>query len=157
MSTLPQNVDNAKMYNLSAKLAFELAADIHEPKVIIARYGLSEDDMVKLLKNPAFVTMLKEAKKTWSSNLNAAERIQVKSRVALEELVPEFYGVATDETVHVNSRLEAGKLLTKLSGFDNKNSAVEEAGVGKGFSITINIGNEPVTIESRAEEIFDAQ
>lgn len=146
--SLPQVINNSKPDDLSARLAFDLAARLRPLPDILDQYGLTEDALKTLLRTPAFANMVKEAKQVWASEMNAIERIQTKSRIALEELIPDIYQTAASMDMSVPARMEASKLLAKLSGFDTKQNISDNDAVGRGFSITINLGKEePVVID----------
>lgn len=133
------------MGDLSAQLAIELAAGLSSEETLRERYGLDMSAWQDLTDHPTFKSMLSEAHKTLTGDLNAKNRIKLKASVAFEDTIPTIYNMAHDVKVPAASRLEAAKILSRVGGVDAQH---ENTVGGTGFSISINLGssNQPITI-----------
>lgn len=136
---------------LSATLAMELASGLTPASEIFSRRGISEAEARAMLTNPAFQRMLKEAKANWDSPLNAEERIRLKAKLALEELLEPHFHMARDPDVAPPARTEAVKTFERLSGLVSKEGAAGGGNGGERFVININLGDDKhVTIDAPA-------
>jgi len=132
--------DSPEFLRLSAALAMELVAGMTEPADIFSRWGYTADDACKMLRNPAFQQLLKEAKATWGADTNAEERIRLKARLALEELLPAHYELAVSQDTPAPARNEAVKTFERLSGMAAAQKDGSVPGMGERFIVNINLG-----------------
>lgn len=139
-------------------LAMELASGMAKPSDIFARHGYSRGQIAVLLQNPQFISMLQEAKSNWESNANAEERIRLKAKLALEEILPTHFALATSAETPAAARNEAVKTFERLSGLAKPEGSGGSA--GERFVVNINLGDKPgevFTVDSPAlEEPADA-
>lgn len=130
-----------------SRLAMELAIEISDLPDILARYGLTSEQLKKKFQNPAFRNMVREARITWKSDLSIKERIRVKSMALVEDSLLELYTIIHDRDISTNSRLDAFKSLSRVATTDTPDK--EGAAAGERVHISINIpgAEKPVTYD----------
>jgi len=137
------------LLQLSAALAMELASGLSPASEIFARWGHTPEEARAILSNPTFQQMLKEAKGNWDSDSNVEERIRMKARLALEELLEPHFKMAKSVDTPPPSRIEAMKTFERLSGMSAKE---KDSGFtpGERFIVNINLGSDipSVTIDA---------
>ncbi len=138
---------------VSSALAFELAAGLSRPTDIFERHGIDEAGALALLADSTFQKLLKEAHQEWTADHNAEERIRMKARLALEELLAPTLAMARDPRIPAPSRTDATKLFERLSGVGKSES--DSGGGGPKFILNLHLGNSeaPRQIEG---EVIDA-
>lgn len=147
----PEFVGTGQFVQMSMALALELVSGLSQPSEVFSRHGYSAADAAKMLNNPQFKQMLREAKSAWNADMNAEERIRLKARLALEEMLPAHYDLATNPDTPAAARNEAVKTFERLSGMAAKEQA-GAAGGGDRFVVNINLGeNKSVTIDAPAQ------
>lgn len=132
--------------DLSAQLAMEIATELCDASTLMKRYGMSGAAFKQLLSTPAFANMVKEAKAKWDGDMNANERIRVKSAIALEDSIIEIHGMIHDKENPSSSRIEAAKTLGKFAKAD----APDAAAGSVPFVVNINLGDRGVHVETLA-------
>jgi len=134
-----------------AKLAFELVADLFPLHETLARHGISRGDLKGLLRNDAFRGMLQEAKRTWRSPMNAAERIKVKAQIATEDGIPALYAMFSDLSMGATARLDAFKQLSTLADAIPKK---DNHAASPNFSVTIKFAsaNRVITLAANQQQ-----
>lgn len=130
-----------------ARLAVELAIQISDLPTICKRYGVSTDELKKKLKDPMFRGAVKEAKRQWSADLNAKERIRVKSQLLVEDTILDVFSIIKDRDQATPARLDAFKSLTKISGVETLDKTTD---TGARFVLNISLPNleKPVIIDA---------
>jgi len=135
-------IDASDYLQLSAVLAMELASGLTPPSEIFSRHGFTDAEAKAMLMNPAFQRMLKEAKANWDSPMNAEERIRLKAKLALEELLIPHFQMAQNPDVPPPARTEALKTFERLSGMVSKEGAASGGQGGERFVVNINLGED---------------
>lgn len=146
---LPQSAgfaESPEYMNLSAALAMEIASGLSKPSEIFSRHGYSPEDAARMLQNPAFQSMLREAKSTWNSDANAEERIRMKARLALEEILPSHYVLAVSPGTPPATRNEVVKTFERLSGMAATRENGGGSATGERFIVNINLGEAKPTV-----------
>lgn len=143
----PSAPEPIQLRDLSPVLALELASGLTPPEDVFARHGIGRAEAVQLLKNDIFKKMIRQAKADWDSHENAEERIRLKARLALEELLPDHFSMAISHSTPPPARNEATKILKSLAGMDRKDGFEGTGGTGERFTVTINLGERPMTID----------
>jgi len=128
--------------SVRAQVALELAAGLIDESDIEERFGIANDDWEIIKASPYFKRMLEDANEKVGGANNTPKRIRMKAQVALEDSLPAIYSMIHDQDAPHSSRLEAARTLFKLSGVE-----AQEANLGAGFSITINMGDSSAIIE----------
>lgn len=124
------------IWDVSAQLAAELAAQLDSKANILDRFGISVEQWNRLRQSQVFKQMLKEKLEEFRGAANVNKRIRMKAGIAAEDTVVDLHAIAVSRETTPSVRIEAMKLLNKLAGTD----APEGEGGGRGFSITINLG-----------------
>lgn len=151
--TLPVELGFASAFALNetdARLVWELAAEINKPIDIIKRYGLSATDLKAKMRDKMFIAALKEAKKMWASDLNAQQRIKMKSALLLEDSIMDIFLIIKTPDMNASNKLEAAKQLAAMAEVGGKKQGGDTA---TGFKLTINMGNDSpksVTIDGQS-------
>ena len=135
MSTLATQSVNIEEF--SPTLALEIAAELLPVEEIFKAHGLSDTQGLALLENPVFKDMVAAARTEWASSGNVKERIRSKARLALEELLPDHFAMATDKNINPANRNEAVKIIKDLAGMAPK--AVEGEATASRFIVNINL------------------
>lgn len=141
--------------NLSAQVAAELAAGLSSEETLRERFNLSEAQWEALQDNPVFKRMLHEAQETLSGPLNAKQRIRLKAGIAFEETIPTLYRMIHDRDLAGAARMEAAKLLAKVSEVDRGDPDESGNPAGNGFSITINLGETSLQLGGPTKRIIE--
>ena len=137
------------------RLALELAFEISDLPEILARHDLTPDQLKAKLANPAFRSMVHEAKVTWKSDLSVKERIRVKSMVLVEDSLLELYSLFHDKGLAPAARLDAFKQMSKVATVDTPDR--EQADIGSRVQINISIPGLPPTVATgTVYEVEDA-
>lgn len=141
--------------HLSPMIAAELAAGLSSPASIRQNYGLTDAQWALLAKNPTFRAMLADAMKNFKGDLNAGNRITLKSEILLEDALPELHKIALSKTSVASDRIAAVKELANLAGRNIKKDDGQSKG-GGGFVLNINLdGQKGVTINGKPTNDHD--
>jgi len=112
--------------------------DIVSLETILTSNNINTTQWESIKTTQRFQSALEEATALWNSALTTTERLKIKSAAALEEWIPELYARMHDGRESLAAKVEAGKLLARISGADSKKD--ENANAAERFSITINLG-----------------
>lgn len=133
-----------------SRLAVELAVQISPVEEILRRHDLTADELRAKMKDPTFRNMVREARRTWNSDLSVKDRIKLKTQVLVEDSLLGLYTMFHDVNVAPPARLDAFKQMARVAAVDTP----EKAGPGGGerVSISINLGadRQPLTIQASA-------
>lgn len=129
-------------------LARELAMDIEEEAVILARHNVTPEQFEALKQHPKFKAFYDAYCLEWHSAGNTEARLRVKSAALLEAGIVKFGAMVIGNDTAIDERIEAAKILMKAGGIGEKGNG---GGNGERFSIQIQIGNG--TTEVVAEEV----
>jgi hypothetical protein len=123
--SLPQKlwVDEGRLI----ALARELALDILPLETILKNTDTTLEQFETIVKLPRFQQLLAEATSTWSSSLNAGERVKVKAMAQLEDWMPELHQRLYDPRENLTAKIEGAKLL-KSPGWDRRQGRGHPAG-----------------------------
>jgi hypothetical protein len=120
-------------------LARELAMGIKDVETILKDHGLRRKELDGLLRSPYFKMMYDDALAAWNSNLNARQRVDVKTMIMVEEALPEMYALLMDRTQPLAGKVELFKTLQRGAGIGQVTGSVSDANK---ISITINMGSD---------------
>lgn len=144
-SILPAPAPSTGMLeDVAASLAFELAQQLLPWRQVIARYGLTENDLRTLMANPAFIKMLEEAKATWEGAANIAERVRLKSQFVLETALLPIAQIIHDGKSGTQAKIDATKLIASIAGMSKSEAASQQ---GSGFGVNIYLGDKSVSVQ----------
>lgn len=124
--------------DFDSQLICDLVAGIRNPSDILAKYGLTQEDLVRRVRNPLWANQFKETKKNWDADINVQQRIRLKASYLLEDSLVPLFNIVRDKHMPVAAKLEAIEQLTKISTVTN--TVKDSAATGERHSITINIG-----------------
>lgn len=88
-----------------AQLVWELVSDITPKEDVLIRHGMTPADLKAKLNNPMFRSAYVEAKRLWSSDMNAQDRIKVKATMMVEDALIDVYRIIKDDTALSVSKL----------------------------------------------------
>lgn len=125
------------------RVARELAMDIHTLDEILLNCRVSVSEFNSWRNHPKFLKYLEEHRAEWHSATNTTERVKIKAGVVMEEWLEDAYLNLHDKKLPLNHRVELGKLVAKIGGMGEPKFNVQSGGTGSGFSLTINISNQP--------------
>ncbi len=128
-------------------IARELAIDVLPLDQILEIHHVSVEQWEGLRENSRFQDILQEEIAAYKSATNTGERVKLKAAGAIEQWLPELYARIHDRSETLSSKVEAGKLLARLSGIGERAGA--EAGGGERFQVTINLGDQKVSFEKQ--------
>ena len=145
--------------HLSATIAAELAAGLSDGAGIRVKYKITQSQWDHLKVNPAFRSMLAEAMRDWSGDLNSGKRITKKAEIMLEDSLPVLYEIAHDQESPRQQKIDSIKQMAVLAGKTNSRGEAAGGPVGPaGAVININIVTkdgvkEGVTIDAMSSSI----
>lgn len=145
---LPPDAQPLSSADITAALAFELAAELEAPSEVFRRFNLSDAQAQQLLTNPTFRNLVVEAKREWAQLTNTEKRVRMKALMSVELLLPDMHGMALSAAVNPSARTDIFRALTRLAGLETKEASVPNM---ERFAITINLGpdNKTVTIDAQ--------
>jgi len=157
---LPLQTDTSPE-QVQARMAYEMAARLSDPKDILARYGLNANQAKKLFKTPQFKQLYREAKAVWEADTSVKERIRAKAAMMVEDSLLEVFGMVHNTEIAAPSRLDAFKQIMQVADLGPKRSDSDGAS-GPHFSLTLNLGHgmqqriEAQAIDGEAEVVNEA-
>lgn len=136
-----------------SRLAVELAVGISPVKEILKRHGLTSGQLKAKMSENGFRSMVKEARRIWSSDLSAKERIRLKSQILVEDSLLGLYQLFHDGNLSATARLDAYKAMAKTADVDTPEKVIGPTG-GR-VVLNLNFGNDdgnvvkqPISIEA---------
>jgi len=139
----------------SSRLALDLAMGIKPVAALLDDYGLSAAQMRQRMADPNYQAQIREYRRIWSSPMNAAERVRIKTAVMVEDGLTDLWQIMTNAEMNPSVRLDAHKHLTRLADVEPQRSA--DAG-GSRFSVTINLpGQEQMVVEANAVPVAETE
>lgn len=127
-------------------LVYELACGLRPGRLVLQKYGIGVPEFKKLLALPAFVGMLRQAKRDFASLANTPDRVRIKSQIMTELGLEQMWGIMRDGRRPSAARVSAFNAIKGLTGMDKP----EEATPMQRFSLKIVLPpaqGGPVTIE----------
>lgn len=123
--------------------------DLRPLDEVLASLNMTREEFDALAATRSFRAMVEEIASRFHAAENTEARSRLKAQLAVEELVARFAIDALNPALPLTQRVEAGKWLLSVArdGTDRPGTVQSD-----GFRITINIGKEPVVIESAAED-----
>lgn len=131
------------------KLAREIAMDIQPIEAILKHYEIDQKRWDELLRNSRFKALLASESEAWNAALNTHERVKLKAAAMLEEWLPELNNRLHDRQENLPAKIEGGKILKSIAGFDGRQADVGLG--GEKFTVTINLGAATAPIEISKE------
>lgn len=147
---LPDDFD----YGRLASLARETAMDIKELETILRQFGLSSDQYAVIQQMPLYQQILQAEQQQWQSTKNTPDRIKLEAAALFEEAMPKLYARIINPMENLNHAIEGAKLIAKVAGVGESQGP---ATAGEKFSITINLGDKPVTYERQLNPVIEGE
>lgn len=123
--------------------------DLRPLDEILAGLNMTREEFDALASTRQFRKLVEEIATRFHAAENTEARARLKAQLAVEELVTRFAIDALNASLPLVQRVEAGKWLLNVARDGTDRPGVQ---TGDGFRITINIGREPVVIESTASQ-----
>lgn len=144
---LPASLASSPDLNSSdAQLIWELVSDITPAKEVLARHGMTPQDLTRKTRNPMFRSAYQEAQRLWKSELNVQERIKLKAAYLLEDSLPDLFKIIKDDSQPGSAKMVAIEQLGKLS---QVMAQKKDGNGGERHQIIINVGDaKPVVIDA---------
>jgi hypothetical protein len=120
-------------------IAREIAMGLHDVETILKTHRIDPQTWADLAANKCFQDLVVSQSAAWQGALNTHERTKLKAAALIEEWLGEANARIHDQDETLSSKVELGKLLTRIAGMGITNMH-EAGGSGEKFSITINLG-----------------
>src|SRR6185369_12731746 len=119
---------------LILRLQYDLAAKIHPPETIAARYGFIGVKGLRryLAHHPQVVANIKKARAAIESDEGSEGRVRLKALQATEVLIAPTALIAMDPRVAPQQRIDAFKQLSRVAAVDGSGAAAAAAKAGSG-------------------------
>jgi hypothetical protein len=128
-----------------SRLAAELVAKLRSREDVAEAYGLSEEQLLKKLREPGFKRILQDTREAWESDSNTRQRVRAKAGLLVEDALLDMYSIATDAEVNASTRVSSFDSLTRVA--DVSAPSKDGAGGGSGFKVIINLPDkDPIAI-----------
>lgn len=115
------------------------------PSELLAELGIDELTVRSLLNNPSFKALVQQTKQDLEQN---NEGIKLKSAIALEDSIAQFYRLIHDPDTPANVVVQAGKLLSDMSGATKAGST--DTQTGPQFVLHLDLSGLDAARESQA-------
>jgi hypothetical protein len=139
-----------------AALAREIAMDILPIDQILELHRLTDTEWQEIQENPRFKSMLVDMMREWAATTSTRDRVRIKAGTGLESVLEVYIRAINDDKIPLTQRVEAGKFLARLGELDGNKELQGGGGVG-GFSISINLGAQPVQVTARPNQIIEGE
>jgi len=135
-----------------AALAREVAMDINELDVVLARFELTAKEYAEIADNHVYKQMLTAAVQAWASAANTPERIRIEAASAFEQIMPVISLRMRNDREGLDDVVKGARLFAEVAGF------AVNSGVANGERVTINIdlGNDKLTLSHEVRPIEPA-
>jgi hypothetical protein len=128
-----------------AALAREVAINIANLPVALAKFKITEEQYARYLAIPFYRQALEIAILDWEKIPSAERRLQLRAQAAIEDGMHVLAARMQSMDEPLPAAVEAGKLFTKIAGIGETGKT---ANPGEKFVITINLGDaEPIKFE----------
>lgn len=134
-------------------MALDIARKIYPPDEIAARWGFPDVPAMRtwMAAHPEFIAMVQRLRQLNEADESVLDRIQHKSAHAAEDVVEVVHSIARNPNANDKERIEAVKLLARLSGADAHAQPKGEGqggGGGQVLNFAINFAGLPPQIIS---------
>jgi len=153
----PAIQDTFNISEIAPLVARDLAQDLYTHEEIAKTYGLTEEIVLRLLESKTFRNMLDAARAEWAAPGNAKNRATLKAQIAVEEAITHMFRIVTSEKAPDTARVAAFNSLKEVGKFEK---APQDAAstAGPGFTLTINLGPQSLTVSSPPNQVdLDAE
>ncbi len=128
--------------NIDPKLILECATGLEDTEVIAERYGFDPNEWLQIEQRPEVKAQIEKAKAELEKS---GVTFQNKAKLMADKLLNDVFTSALSDITPVKDKVAALQAVSKLAGWD---SGDRTAQAGPGFSITINLPKQTVTVAS---------
>lgn len=123
----------------------EVGEKIYGGEDLKRRYGLSTEELMRLIARPAIRERIRERRAIWQSSASAEERLRAYSSIVAQEAIPVLDQFIHDNTLPATVRLDALREAMKGAGVGQRKEQAQGGGGGGGLggvSIQIILGDQ---------------
>lgn len=132
--SLPEHMDEAKIYQLAA----EVARDIQSHDDVLKGFNLNEEDFNNVRRTALYTTAYTEAKAAFAADPTA--RITAKTDAAVEHfLLPKVVMALQNPELPVAAITQLGKMLIELGTAKTKGKVEDAPAAGTNLKLLINV------------------
>jgi hypothetical protein len=131
-------------------LARDLAIKMYDEDTILAKHGLTAQELEILQGHEEFRALTERLALDWNSPRSVQERLALQTSVGLEAVLPDVIARATAKNEPLTGVAQLVKVLADICGANNKAVAAESR---EKFSINITIGGEKESFEKTRSTI----
>lgn len=139
------------------RFAREIAIDHWDIEEVLDRYQLRYDDFRLLCEFPRFTALLANEEEAWLSAKNTHERVRLKSAALIENYLEEAHKSLHDPNQTLIAKTGLAKLVGSFAGLGEEALRAQKGQSGSGFSITINLGDRTLHVNTNGAEMDDAE
>jgi hypothetical protein len=132
----------ARYTNIDPKLIWECATGLEDTEIIAERYGFDPNEWLQIEQRPEVKAQIEKAKAELEKS---GVTFQNKAKLMADNLLNDVFQSALSDTTPVKDKVAALQAVSKLAGWDTGDRSVQ---AGPGFSITINLPKQTVTVAS---------
>lgn len=126
-----------ELLDLSPKLIFDLACKMNPPHIVAVEHGLDPKWLSDFIEMPHVKRAIKEKERELEE---AGYSLAAKSKLMLEDVLPDIYRRMKDPGTSLSSMLDGAKFLRQMSGLDKQDLTPK---AGEKFAINIIFGGAP--------------
>ena len=119
-------------------LPVELAMRVAPVPEICAAYGITKEDLIKLVADPLFVQAYQGAREMLQKD---GMSFRIKARMQAEELLKKSWAIIHSDHTPIPVKADLIKATVRWAGYEPKGDG--PGGLGNAFQININLGNTP--------------
>lgn len=153
MSTSLLKIDNNTLPSEEKlrRLARFIAMDIYDLAQILQNEGVTPEVMAQVVELELFQKLLKDAQESWRSTENTVDRVQLKSKVLVEEFLEEAHARLHDPKESLLHKVALLKEVAKMGGIGTG----DVPQTGEKIQVIINLPTAPlvVSVPNPAPEI----
>ena len=120
------------------RLAMDMVLRGHDPRAVLADYGIDEVDFPVIAASPLYVSAHRQAVEAIKEDPNY--RTRLLARAALEKSVQPLADIVGSRIVDTKDRINAVKALQGLAAASDTGAGGAARKAGSGVSIAINFG-----------------
>jgi len=127
------------------RLARFIAMEVYDLDAILKNEGIDPSIMAQIVDLPLFQNLLKQAQEDWSSTDNTADRINLKSKVLVEEFLEEAHARLHDPKENLLHKVALLKEVAKMGGIGTGDAPQ----TGEKIQVIINLPSQtaPVVVD----------
>ena len=134
---------------LLGALAREVAMEINDLNLILANYGLTQEQWAEIKQNTTFKKMLESAVQAWASAANAPERIKIEAAATFEQVMPVIAKRLKNPSEGLDDVVRGARMLADVGGLVTNPAGVN----GERVTINIDLGSDTLTLTHEVKPI----